>query len=103
LLVVPAFELLERWAQSRQLKWQSRDELIALSEVQALFNEEVMRKLEGLARYEAPKKIVLLPREFDLNRGEITPKLSVRRRVVEESFRSQIENAYADKESASAH
>jgi long-chain acyl-CoA synthetase len=103
LLVVPAFELLERWAQGRQLKWQTRDELIALKEVQALYDEEVMRKLQSLARYEAPKKIVLLPREFDLNRGEITPKLSVRRRVVEESFRTQIENAYADKESASAH
>jgi long-chain acyl-CoA synthetase len=102
LLVVPAFELLERWAQSRQLKWQTRDELIALKEVQALYDEEVMRKLQSLARYEAPKKIVLLPREFDLNRGEITPKLSVRRRVVEESFQAQIENAYADKESASA-
>jgi long-chain acyl-CoA synthetase len=103
LLIVPAFELLERWAQSRQLKWQTREELVRLSEVQALYEEEVLRKLEGLARYEAPKKIILLPREFDLNRGEITPKLSVRRRVVEEAFREQIENAYADKETATAH
>jgi long-chain acyl-CoA synthetase len=68
--------------------------------VQALLDEEVMTKLEGLARYETPKKIVLLEREFDLNQGEITPKLSVRRRVVEEHFRDKIEGAYAEKEAA---
>jgi long-chain acyl-CoA synthetase len=102
LLIVPAFDLLERWAQGRQLKFQTRDQLIGLPEVQSLYEEEVMRKLQGLARYEAPKKIILLPREFDLNRGEITPKLSVRRRAVEENFRTQIENAYADKETATA-
>jgi len=100
LLIVPAFDLLERWATSKQLKWQTREQLIALPEVQALFDEEVMRKLEGLARYETPKKIVLLEREFDLNQGEITPKLSVRRRIVEEHFRDKIEGAYAEKEPA---
>jgi long-chain acyl-CoA synthetase len=96
LLVVPAFELLERWAQSRQLKWSTRGELIALPEVAALYQEEVMRKLGGLARFETPKKIILLEREFSLDQGEVTPKLSVRRRVVEEHFRAQIERAYAD-------
>ncbi|HET9439012.1 MAG TPA: long-chain fatty acid--CoA ligase [Longimicrobiales bacterium] len=102
LLIVPAFDLLERWGRSRQLRWDTRADLVALPEVEALYQEEVMRKLEGLARYESPKKIVLLEREFDLNAGEITPKLSVRRRVVEEHFRAQIESAYADKDIAAA-
>ena len=102
LLVVPAFELLERWAHSRQLKWQTRAELIGLSEVQALYQEEVLRKLSALARFETPKKIILLEREFDLDQGEITPKLSVRRRVVEEHFHAQIERAYAEGERAPA-
>ena len=102
LLVVPAFDLLERWAHSHQLKWQSRAELIGLPEVQALYQEEVLRKLSELARYETPKKIILLEREFDLNQGEVTPKLSVRRRVVEEHFRAQIERAYAESENPQA-
>ncbi|HEY0672832.1 MAG TPA: long-chain fatty acid--CoA ligase [Longimicrobiales bacterium] len=102
LLIVPAFDLLERWGHSRQLRWDTRADLVALPEVQALYQEEIMRKLEGLARYESPKKIVVLEREFDLNAGEITPKLSVRRRVVEEHFRAQIESAYADKETAAS-
>lgn len=98
LLVVPAFEVLERWAASQQLAWKTRAELVELPAVQALYEDEVTRKLEGLARYETPKKIIVLEREFDLNAGEITPKLSVRRRVVEEHFKARIEAAYADKE-----
>ncbi|HEY0305481.1 MAG TPA: long-chain fatty acid--CoA ligase [Longimicrobiales bacterium] len=96
LLVVPAFELLERWASSHQLKYADRAQLVGLPEVQALYDEEVTRHLSDLARYETPKKIIVLERELDLNQGEITPKLSVRRRVVEEHFRDRIEGAYAD-------
>ncbi len=102
LLVIPAFDLLKRWANSQQLKYSDQSQLVALPEVQALYQEEVMRKLSGLARYETPKKIILLERELDLNAGEITPKLSVRRRVVEDHFRDRIENAYADGERVSS-
>ena len=102
LLVVPAFELLERWAGSRQLKYADRAQLVGLPEVQALFDEEVTRHLSDLARYETPKKIIVLERELDLNQGEITPKLSVRRRVVEEHFRDRIEGAYADHDRVSS-
>ncbi len=98
LLIIPAFELLERWARSKQLTWQTPAELVALPEVQALYQEEVTRQLQGFARYELPKKYIVLERELDLNKGEITPKLSVRRRVVEDHFREKIESAYADKE-----
>ena len=70
--------------------------------MQALYQEEVLRKLSDLARFETPKKVILLEREFDLNQGEVTPKLSVRRRVVEEHFRTQIERAYAESENPQA-
>ena len=98
MLVVPSFEMLEKWAASKQLQFKTREELVASPAVQTLYDEEVMRKLEDLARFEKPKKIVILPREFDLNKGEITPKLSVRRRVVEEHFKQQIEGAYQEHE-----
>lgn len=102
LLVIPAFDLLERWAHSHHLKFANRAQLVALPEVQALYEEEVLRKLDDLARYETPKKIIVLERELDLNEGEITPKLSVRRRVVEDHFRALIESAYADADRVSS-
>jgi long-chain acyl-CoA synthetase len=75
---------------------------VKLPEVQALYDDEVMRRFSDLARYEQPKKIIILERELDLNAGEITPKLSVRRRVVEERFRDEIERAYADGDGVSS-
>ena len=100
MLIVPAFNLLERWAQHHQLKYQTREELVAMPQVMKLYTEEVSSKFDGLARYELPKKLIILHREFDLNAGEITPKLSVRRKVIEQHFADQIEAAYADKEHA---
>ena len=102
MLIVPSFELLEKWASSKQVQWKTREELVAHPEVQALYHDEVMRKLDDLARFETPKKVIVLPREFDLDKGEITPKLSVRRRVVEEHFKQQIEGAYAEKDGTPA-
>jgi long-chain acyl-CoA synthetase len=103
MLIVPAFNLLERWAQSQQLKYQTREELVEMPQVTKLYADEILPRFEGLARYELPKKFIILHREFDLNAGEITPKLSVRRKVIEEHFADKIEAAYADKENAPGH
>jgi long-chain acyl-CoA synthetase len=43
-----------------------------------------------------PKKIVLLEHDFSIETGELTPKLSVKRRVVDERYRSLIDAQYAD-------
>jgi long-chain acyl-CoA synthetase len=95
LLVVPDFPILEAWAAEQHIT-KPREELVKDASVLAKIEEEVMRRLEGLARYEMPKKILVLPREFDIAAGEITPKLSVRRHVVEKSFKEGIEGLYAD-------
>jgi long-chain acyl-CoA synthetase len=95
LLVVPDFATLEAWAAGQHIR-KPRAELIKDPQVQAHMEAEVARRLEGYARYELPKKILLLPREFDLDRGEITPKLSVRRHIVERGFQDEIEALYAE-------
>ena len=96
LLVVPAFDVLERWAASQQIRASGHEELAANSAVKAMLEAEVQHRLTGFAHYELPKKILVLPREFDLAAGEITPKLSVRRHVVEKSFHDAIEALYAE-------
>jgi long-chain acyl-CoA synthetase len=56
---------------------------------------EVKRTLRDLARFEVPKRFVLVPQDFSVEAGEMTPTLKVRRRVVEEKYRAQIEAVYA--------
>jgi long-chain acyl-CoA synthetase len=95
LLVIPDFDVLTRWATEQHIQFADRAELAADARVNAKLEEEVMRRLAGFARFEMPKKILVLPRELELAAGEITPKLSVRRHVVEKTFLPQIEALYA--------
>ena len=55
-----------------------------------------MGQLHGLARFETPKKIALLEHDFTIERGELTPTLKVKRRVVQEQYRELIESMYRD-------
>ena len=57
-----------------------------------------MRKLDGLATFETPKKIALLEHDFTIERGELTPKLKVKRKVVDKNYKSLIDALYADED-----
>jgi long-chain acyl-CoA synthetase len=95
ILVVPNFDNLERWAQERGLAYGTRAELIALADVRAKVEREVMSQLRDLAKFETPKKVVLLENDFTIESGELTPTLKVKRRVVEKHYKDRIDAAYA--------
>lgn len=95
MLVVPDFDQLEQWARFKGLRWSDRASLVALPEVQAKMEREVEGQLVGLAHFETPKKIALLEREFSIERGELTPTLKVKRRVVDRQYRELIDSLYA--------
>lgn len=94
-LVVPNFDNLERWARERSLTYASRAELIGLADVQAKVEREVMSTLHDLAKFETPKKVVLIEQDFTIEAGELTPTLKVKRRVVEKRYKDLLDAAYA--------
>jgi long-chain acyl-CoA synthetase len=98
-LLVPNFEQLEAWAREQGLAWRDRESLIRLPQVEAHLSSEALKSLRDLARFEVPKKFILLPQDFSIERGELTPKLSVRRKVVEANYADLIEAAYREAES----
>ncbi|HEX4629268.1 MAG TPA: hypothetical protein VH137_10815 [Gemmatimonadales bacterium] len=102
ILVVPNFEQLEPWAKERNLSYRSRAELIALADVQAKMEREVMGGLRDLAKYEVPKKVALLEHEFTIDSGELTPSLKVKRRQVEKNYKTLIDRVYADADPTAA-
>ena len=63
-------------------------------EVRALFQEAVDDANAGLAQFEKIKKFVVLRNEFSMQTGELTPTLKVKRKIVAEKFREQIEALY---------
>jgi long-chain acyl-CoA synthetase len=96
LLVVPNFDSLEGWARHKGMTWSSHEELVADPRVREKLEREVAARMDGFARYELPKKVLPLPREFSLEHGEITPSLKVKRRVVEQVYSDRIEALYAE-------
>ena len=96
MLIVPNFEPLEQWAKTRNLLYTDRRQLLALPVVRAKMEQEIHTTLTGLAHYETPRKIGLLEHDFSIERGELTPTMKVKRKVVNEKYRNEIEALYAD-------
>jgi len=98
-LVVPAFVNLEDWAKENNLQFHSREELIAIPAVKELYDRVIAESMEGFAQFEKIKKYVLLPSEFTIESGELTPSLKVKRSVVEKHYADLIESMYQEAES----
>jgi long-chain acyl-CoA synthetase len=96
MLIVPNFEQLERWAKIKNLIWTDRRQLLALDTTRAKLEKEVFGTLQHLARYETPKKLAFLENDFSIETGELTPKLSVKRRVIDERYKPVIDALYAE-------
>jgi long-chain acyl-CoA synthetase len=95
MLVVPNFETLAAWAAQQGIAAADGAALVAHPEVQKKMDGEVRAALRDLAGFEMPKKLLLLPKDFSIETGELTPKLSVKRKVVEQRHAAAIEALYA--------
>ena len=98
MMVVPNFENLEAWAKYKGLTYADRNALCALPEVRGKLEREVLKVLRDLAHFEVPKKFIVIPRDFTIESGELTPKMSVKRKVVEKNYAKEIEAAFAEPE-----
>ena len=96
LLVVPDWRALAVWAAARGLAARTPDELLAVPDAVAKVERDAMVNLRDLASYEMPKKILLIRDDFTIERGELTPTLKVKRRVVEQEYREMIDQAYEE-------
>ncbi len=72
----------------------SPEELVRDARVVALYDETVKSLTKDLAQFERIKKVALLPREFSLEAGELTPTLKVKRKVVEQKYKDVIDRLY---------
>jgi len=101
-LLVPNFDRLETWAHEAGLTWTTREELVALPQVETQLAAEAKKNLRDLAQFEVPKRFLVLARDFSIEGGELTPKLSVKRKVVEHNYADRIDALYAGAEAHGA-
>ena len=94
-LVVPNWEQLEKYAKLKNLIWTQRSQLLTMPTIQAKMEKEVLGQLTTLAKYEMPKKVSLLEHDFSIERGELTPTMKVKRRVIDKTYKDVIDGLYA--------
>ena len=94
-VLAPEFAALEEWAQARAMSYASRQQLIEDPKVQALYEEIVAEVNKNLAQYETIKNFALVPDEFNIADGQLTASWKMRRRAIEERYRTQIEALYS--------
>jgi long-chain acyl-CoA synthetase len=97
-IISPNFPLLEQWARDNTITFGTREELVAHPKVQELYAEIVEGINQNLARFEKLKRVIVVPDEFTIDNGALTPSMKLRRRVVEERYRKQIDDLYAQAE-----
>jgi long-chain acyl-CoA synthetase len=95
-LLVPDFPALERRLAELGRPGGTHEALVLRTDVINLFQHTVDAVNVTLAPFEAIKRFALLPSEFTIAGGELTPTMKVKRRVVEERWRTVIEGLYGD-------
>lgn len=95
-LIVPEFDKLESYAKSNNISFNSREELLKNERILNKIEEEVAQATEELARYEKIKKFALLKRDFEIEKGELTPTLKVKRNIVQDKHKNLINSFYED-------
>jgi long-chain acyl-CoA synthetase len=95
-LIVPAFAVLVQKLQAENIEEKDPIKLVEHARVRELIQAEVDRMNQSFGSYEGIKKFILLPHEWSVAGGEMTPKLSLKRRVILEKFSKDIESIYAE-------
>ncbi|MGN6511118.1 MAG: AMP-dependent synthetase/ligase [Chitinophaga sp.] len=94
-LIVPNFPKLQEWAQANNIVFPSREEGLKDPKVKALFKQAVDQYNRHFNHIEQVKKFELLPREWTVDGGELTPTLKLKRKVIENKYQAAIAHIYA--------
>lgn len=93
-LIVPAFDELAKWCKHKGIAFDSRESAIKNEEIIAKYQREIDRLGAKFGQWERVKKFVLLPKEWTIDAGELTPKLSLKRKAIMQRHEAEIRSIY---------
>ncbi len=93
-LVVPNFEFLQDFIKKNNIPFTDWKQIVKNGTVHDFYKEKIKELQNDLSDFEKVKKFTLMPAEFDINTGEITPTLKVKRNVVFKKYAEIIEEMY---------
>lgn len=95
-LIIPEYRLVEDYARSHGIAFDGREDLCANEQIHTMMMERIDTLQQQLAHYEQIKRFTLLPHHFSMDRGELTNTLKLKRRVIAENYKTEIDNMYEE-------
>ena len=95
-LIIPVYPLLEEYAREHKIPFENREQLCADPTINEMMKERIDTLQQQLAHYEQIKRFTLLPHHFSMEKGELTNTLKIKRRVLNENYRKEIDAMYAE-------
>lgn len=95
-LIIPVYGMLEEYARAHNIAFENREQLCANPQIYAMMKERIDTLQQQLAHYEQVKRFTLLPHHFSMEKGELTNTLKIRRRVLNENYKAEIDKMYED-------
>lgn len=92
--IVPAFEFIKQWCAKRNIAYTTNADMINNTDVINRVWREVESANQELAQHEKIKKMKLLPKEWTIDNGELTPKLSLKRKVIMQANKKSYDEIY---------
>lgn len=93
-LVVPAFSVLKDWCAIKKIDYSTNAEMIKKQEIVLRISEEIEKLNSNFAQYEKIKRFELLDTEWNINNGELTPTLKLKRKNIYAKNVAKIEKMY---------
>lgn len=93
-LIVPNFETVQSWAAEEGVPFDSREAITDNAAFIQKMEAEVRQTNKDLGKWEQIKRFILLPTEWSVETGELTPKMSLKRRIILDQQRDKIEELY---------
>ena len=95
-LIIPVYSLLEEYARAHGIAFEGREDLCQNPQIVEMMTERIDTLQQQLAHYEQIKRFTLLPHAFSMERGELTNTLKIKRRVLNENYKKEIDAMYAE-------
>ena len=95
-LIVPEFRLLEEYASDHGISYVDREDLCGNKQIKDMMMERIKTLQQSLAHYEQIKRFTLLPHHFNMERGELTNTLKIRRPAVYKIYKDVIDSMYEE-------
>lgn len=95
-LIIPEYRLVEEYAREHNIRFESREDLCKSEKIKEMIMMRLDTLQQQLAHYEQVKRITLLPHHFSMERGELTNTLKLKRRVINENYKAEIDKMYEE-------